>query len=338
MKMQDEERWVNDALTGSHSAFQRLYDAYRKPMLRFTMSQINDLDAALDIVQASFVIAWRDMHRLRNPKRFGAWLIRIASNLTNRWLRNQYRRRLETSTDDSVAIQTYRRDELRQEVWDAIDVLPPRERESVVLHYIIGYTYDEVANLLHVPESTVLGRLQRARNRLREEFQDMVKQLRLELDATVYDVLQKQAERENTTTDSMATRILAKYATTRSLDTDNKTFDSDRIPVVADLDVEPARTLVRRFFEALAACRYTEASTLSSPNYDDTDWSKSGLVSVAGVLDIGEPYQKPDRRYAAGCGVFVPYAVAMYDGSVRRFRAAVRCDNPNREWRLDGGI
>jgi RNA polymerase sigma-70 factor (ECF subfamily) len=339
MSLQDAERRVTDALSGSRSAFQSLYQEHQPRVFRLALSRVGNVEAAMDIVQETFAVAWRDLRRLKNPSRFGAWVIRIASNHANRCLRDRYRdtRRVVTTTEGN-ALETFRDDEPRRRLWDALDGLPPLEREATILHYVSGYSYSDIVDLLSVPVSTELGRLQRARARLREGFVVMVSQLWVELDASAYDLLRTHAKREGTDAETLAQGILEKYSAVVSTDADENAYDSDRIAVADGLDVEPARILVRRFFEALAKDDFADASTLSAPNYDDTDWSKSALRAVSSVFDIGEPYQRPGRRYAAGRGVFVPYAVALADGSVRRFRAAVRYDNAEARWQLDGGL
>ena len=64
--------------------------------------------------------------------------------------------------------------ETKEAVIAAIDTLPDIYREAVLLHYMEGMTYPEIAAFLDIPESTVTGRLQVARNRLRDELMPMV--------------------------------------------------------------------------------------------------------------------------------------------------------------------
>ncbi len=64
--------------------------------------------------------------------------------------------------------------ETKEVVITAVDALPDIYRESVLLHYMEGMTYPEIAAFLDIPESTVTGRLQVARNRLRDELMPLV--------------------------------------------------------------------------------------------------------------------------------------------------------------------
>lgn len=70
--------------------------------------------------------------------------------------------------------------ETKETVIAAVDALPDIYRKSLLLHYMEGMTYPEIAAFLDIPESTVTGRLQVARNRLRDELMPLVEDTLLE--------------------------------------------------------------------------------------------------------------------------------------------------------------
>jgi RNA polymerase sigma-70 factor (ECF subfamily) len=185
MSEYSDEQLVMEALDGSHRAFGQLVKQYQYRVLRTIASIIGDEQAAQDLGQETFLSAWRNLAKLKEKEKFGRWLSRIAINLSKDWLRDQRKHQENTvSLEENVVLPTselrYQSDKLRQEVWDAIDELAEERREVVILHYINGYSYEEISSMLSIPTSTIVGRLQKARNQLRKEFLDMVKKLQLE--------------------------------------------------------------------------------------------------------------------------------------------------------------
>ena len=186
MSAYSDEQLVMEALDGSHLAFGQLVKQYQYRVLRAIASIIGDEQAAQDLGQETFLSAWSNLAKLKERQKFGRWLNRIAINLSKDWLRDQRKHQENTvSLEENVVLPTqelrYQSDKLRQEVWDAIDELAEHHREVVILHYISGYSYEEISSMLSIPTSTIVGRLQKARNQLRKEFLDMVKKLQLEM-------------------------------------------------------------------------------------------------------------------------------------------------------------
>jgi RNA polymerase sigma factor (sigma-70 family) len=160
---------VAATLGGERSAFEELLDRHvdRVRLLAGRMLRPEDAE---DVVQEALLQAFLGLERLRDPERFGSWLYGITLNLA----RMRLRRRdplpvdvdaLEPPSADGVAAL--------EAVREALDVLPPREREAVVLHYVEGLDTQEVASLLGARPGTVRVRLHRARRRLRRDLAEL---------------------------------------------------------------------------------------------------------------------------------------------------------------------
>ncbi len=185
MSKRDAEQ-VQKVLAGDLAAYEPLVEAYQGRIFAFVAGRIRDFSATEDIVQNAFVEAYMHLKSLKSPEKFSGWLRGIALNLSNKWI--QQKRPVvsidETSQDLTPEISEFplpdlpdealEKTETKEVVIAAVDALPDIYRESVLLHYMEGMTYPEIAAFLDIPESTVTGRLQVARNRLRDELMPLV--------------------------------------------------------------------------------------------------------------------------------------------------------------------
>jgi RNA polymerase sigma-70 factor (ECF subfamily) len=191
--------WVERARRGDGHAFRLLIDKYQGQIESLIARSRGRADAA-DLLQETFLQAYASLGELRDPGRFGAWLYGIALNL----IKMQHRRDGRADTTSWEALQggtagplIHRSAEespediattraLHAALKAAIDDLAPVNREAVVLHYIDGLSYREIATLLSVPLSTIKGRLHKARQQLRDELAPaLVSQPREELPAMI---------------------------------------------------------------------------------------------------------------------------------------------------------
>ncbi len=131
-------------------------------------------EAAEDITQEAFVKAFQNMHQLKNPDKFGAWLAVIASNLARNYWKREKRIVLsgdiehETGCDqcgDDPEREVLRNLEIDR-VRRALDSLPSEQYQAIVLQYYYDLKIKEIAELLKVRVGTVKSRLFRARQSL----------------------------------------------------------------------------------------------------------------------------------------------------------------------------
>jgi hypothetical protein len=159
------------ARAGDTSAFAELVEAHRERLQLLVARMLGDGGEAEDVVQETLLRAYLGLTQLREPSRFGGWLAGIALNLARMTLRRRaaYARALARVPPAPVADVLEERDVLRL-VREAIDVLPPGERSVVALHYLDGFSSEEVAALLGRSPGAVRVSLHRARGRLRKEL------------------------------------------------------------------------------------------------------------------------------------------------------------------------
>lgn len=166
---------VAATLRGDRSAFSVLLDRHAD-RVRALAARLLPRHDAEDVAQEALLQAFLGLPRLREPSRFGSWLYGITLNLARMRLRTRAALPLERdpahsqSAAEASPEEALEAQELAQLVREALDVLPPREREAVLLHYADGLSSPEVASLLGEQPGTVRVRLHRARRRLHERL------------------------------------------------------------------------------------------------------------------------------------------------------------------------
>ena len=136
-----------------------------------------DEEDARDVVQETYLRAYRGLSRFRGDAQFTTWLYRITANCANTHLGRRLRHRHDELTeesqvvDDRPEIDPQHRAEneaLRGRLRLAIEQLPPRLRAVVVLRDVYDLPHEAIAEELGITESAAKVRLHRARRRLRE--------------------------------------------------------------------------------------------------------------------------------------------------------------------------
>jgi RNA polymerase sigma-70 factor, ECF subfamily len=174
-----DRKLVRKTLSGDHQAFNRLIERYGQVLYAHIARKIRYPSDVEDFVQETFLAAFSQLHRLRDPDRFLFWLKGIADNL----IRMGYRRRyvqlrwedaLSAEDDDHQAQEeSFEEREMRMALREAIGHLSAIQREVLTYHYFKGYSYEETADLLDLRVDTVRSRLQKARIHLKKEMIEM---------------------------------------------------------------------------------------------------------------------------------------------------------------------
>jgi len=163
--------YVLRAQAGDHTAYTALVAAYRQMVYGVCYRVAGNADDADDLAHEAFVEAFLKLDQLRDPDRFSPWLRMLALNLCRMWLRG---RTLETEelTEEIPTGQPAERD-LLHAMRRGLTRLTAPHRLALVLHYLEGLSYDEVAAFLDVPVGTVMSRLHRGRGELKRVVEAM---------------------------------------------------------------------------------------------------------------------------------------------------------------------
>ncbi len=172
-----ERALARQARAGDAEAFGLLIERHMRRAYVHALGIVGSREDALDLSQEAFARAYRARHTLDPDRPFYAWLYQILRRLCFNSLRDaKTRARLETEQIDWLVClsqgtatdpaQEALREEARRRVAAAIERLPAREREVLVLKEFEEMKYREIADLLDIPLGTVTSRLYSARQRL----------------------------------------------------------------------------------------------------------------------------------------------------------------------------
>tara|TARA_R110002073_G_scaffold265643_1_gene428731 strand:+ start:259 stop:825 length:567 start_codon:yes stop_codon:yes gene_type:complete len=175
------EQLVQRAQLGDRAAFAELCQPHTERLTRYLVTMTGDVHAAEDIVQESLKRAIDKIQDLRNPERFGSWLLSIACNSCRSHLRNAVQRAHggdeampELSDHHHSALSSLVRREDAAQLALAIDRLPILLREAFVLFAIEGMPYHQIAAATEVAEGTLQVRVYRAKALLRQQLGKVV--------------------------------------------------------------------------------------------------------------------------------------------------------------------
>lgn len=160
---------VERAMAGDHDAFQELARVEIRRLFVVARLILRDDSRSEEATQEALMAAWRRLPGLRDPDRFGPWLHRLLVNACYREARRTRRRQsIEVHIDpivlsaatgplDRVADLTN-----RDQIERGFRRLDVDQRTVLVMHYYLGFTLDEAAEVLGIRPGTIRSRLHRA--------------------------------------------------------------------------------------------------------------------------------------------------------------------------------
>ncbi len=184
-----DEELISRFQQGDNYAFDLLVKRYKDPLLNFVYRFVGDKEEAEDIVQETFLRLFKNKHYYREIAKFSTWIYTIAGNLAKTELRRRKRRKLlsishfmssekdydipdEDSNPEREA-NTVITDKIIQK---AIDKLSPKFKQVIILRDIQGFSYEEISEIVGIPLGTVKSRVNRARLKLQEDLQHLMKE------------------------------------------------------------------------------------------------------------------------------------------------------------------
>jgi len=173
----DRERaLVASAQQGNDGAFGALYHRHAPRVFALLIRLAGDDALASDLLQETFLQAWRGLPHWRGESAFATWLHRIAVNAHLGALRSQRRRDARETAEEELeklaGIAAPSGDPgTRIDLERAIAALPPRMRTAFVLRDVEGYSYEEIALITDNAAGTIRAQVSRARLLLSRELE-----------------------------------------------------------------------------------------------------------------------------------------------------------------------
>ena len=168
---------IRQATRGNVESFNLLVSRWEKRVYNYLLRITANREDALDLTQDAFLKAYQNLRKLDDPGRFAPWLYRIAHNEAYSMFR---KRKPETDVDSLAPEATETKItvggssvfpiELSLAVSSALDRLSTDQREAVVLKIYQGFKFEEMAEILSCPVSTIKSRLYTALELLKIEL------------------------------------------------------------------------------------------------------------------------------------------------------------------------
>src|SRR5918992_4251371 len=180
-----DEELVARSMGGDQDSFNQLVLRWERPIFALAYRVIGREEDARDVCQETFLRAFRALRGFKGQAKFSSWLYRITLNLCRDWIRRQRRTPVSQVPDgmelsdlageapDAVSVEDLvARREMSAAVSKVMAMLPEEQRTAIILKEYHGLTFQEIADLLDCPLSTVKTRLYQGLSVLRKQLQD----------------------------------------------------------------------------------------------------------------------------------------------------------------------
>lgn len=168
--------------SGNTEMYKVLVERYKTRAYYAALMYTHNRDDALDLSQEAFYRAYKAIARFDVNRNFYTWFYRILKNLcinfvTRKRVHNQYSADREDApqlvSQDANPEQVVERNEQSELLWKALNRLKEKDREIIILKEFQELSYREIAEILAIPEGSVMSRLFYARKRLLGELEDL---------------------------------------------------------------------------------------------------------------------------------------------------------------------
>ena len=185
MQHLSDEQLVVLVLQGQSEAFAILVERYQKQIFALAYRLGGDYDEARDMAQEAFVRIYQELSRFDSSRRFFPWMYRVAHNTCVNILHKRpkettpleavYDLAASDTSDEGSPVACYEQLELGDAINGALQSLPEKYRFPLILKYLEGMSYQEIAEQLDLPVSTIETRLFRGRAMLKKALKEYQK-------------------------------------------------------------------------------------------------------------------------------------------------------------------
>lgn len=164
--------------SGNPEALNQLLIIWYPKLLRFASRQLNNHEAAQDVVQETLITIAKQIHKVKDPIAFPKWTYQILHRRGVDYLRKEIKNRrvqgLPTNLEDNYEHQQSKSADSQIELKSALKKLNEMHYLIIHLHYLEGLSIKEISTVLSIPLGTVKSRLHTARNQLRTLLEETI--------------------------------------------------------------------------------------------------------------------------------------------------------------------
>ncbi|MEI7498008.1 MAG: RNA polymerase sigma factor [Candidatus Falkowbacteria bacterium] len=181
LQLETDEALAGQVKRADHSALAELIKRYQQKLYHYVTRLIGNADEAEDVVQETFLRVYKNIQSFDEEKKFSSWIYRIAHNTAINAIKKRQRlQSVEALTLDWLQenqeeaedfIATEERRALSENMIILMDDLRAEYREALVLYYFEEKSYQEISEIMHIPEATVGVWLRRAKITLKERIE-----------------------------------------------------------------------------------------------------------------------------------------------------------------------
>ena len=185
MKLDDDQKIIKRVVNGDKKAYEELMKKYNVKIYNYILRMVRNEEIAIELTQDFFLKIYRLINTYNFIYKFSTWSYRICYNLVIDYIRKE--KVIITSIEDEkihnklIKCENYIKDdacdilemdELKQEVWKVIEIIPIRYRKLILLRYMHNLKYGEIAEITGLPLGTVKNRIFKAKKILKKEAEE----------------------------------------------------------------------------------------------------------------------------------------------------------------------
>ena len=321
MEREDDVQLIRKILSGDDAAFSILVEKYQKSIHALAWRKIHDFHYAEEIMQDTFLKAYKKLPTLKNPNQFVGWLHVIANNLCIDWTRKQKpaMQSLENTRLEEIEKSSYTHHISEQQVTERVEYchelvqkllekLPENERKVVTLYYFDEMSTKEIGEFMGVSVNTITSRLQRARKRLQTDQELLDREFfgHLQLSDNLKENIMSQLEEmrnkfnsfmEQVKSDPVSREDILKEASIEIEDALKGEITPDLVHLVVD-DIYPCMGKLGMEKRVSLLRKYMDDAADDKERY----WAHRGLVnSLAFLRRNREAIEEQTRLYRWAC-------------------------------------
>lgn len=171
----DQSELVKKAQKGDDSAFSQLIHLYKEKLYKIAYAYLRSEENSLDAVSETIYKCYFNIKRLKEPRYFNTWIIKILINSCKDTLKSSNKviyidEYTKVDSDDMDALETELKIASNLDLYSAIDKLNDKFRTIIILKYFEDMTISQISEVLDIPEGTIKVYLRRAISVLRIEL------------------------------------------------------------------------------------------------------------------------------------------------------------------------